>query len=632
MRALRQQLRFALVFCGFCGVVALGGWFVVWLAKKMGATSDLSEFVREAVRYGSGDGTIRVIRRKTRQSKYDGQPSSLESLRHREPRRRGQAAARLLSPSPQGLAPQQGQDPHRIFQILSSMPWVLNQIRYPPAFDAVSNAFSFLDLHILRVTSLECVVESWSFYHVLFVSTVTPVLLSALLYVATACRVAWLLKRVPHDADPDARLDAAQAQLEDANRDDDGRVVAFSLDNLRKERLEMKRNKAIREVRNQGIFLWLLLSFLIYPSVSTVCFQFFSCEKFRGFDNARGNKRVLQVDYSISCRSRDYKAVKVYAICSLLLYPVGIPLIYFVLLWSHRRKINPDLDDADVLRPLDIAPEDHQFLITAGRELSFVTQLLKVNKRDTDQSIQHLSFLYEEYECRAYLFSVFDCFRKLALSGLLVFLYPGSSTQIGFATLFALICAKVYSHVRPYVEDEDDLIAEFAMEALTIVFFLSLMLYVSTQCEEADNQTNKATRVFAGPVFSGTVIALLSCLLLITFSIILLEVFGYEAISNTLVNALSSASANKHNVLRTLSETSRSSHSTPRSPRKFPAATDDDLGRRGDHPPRLRGLAATTATSLETLARRSNPRLAPGLCPAERLLRLRCSRCRAGRS
>lgn len=69
-----SRLRFALVFCGFCIVMASVAILVVWLAKKMGAANDLSEFVKETVRYGSGDGTIRVLRRKTRSS-YSEQQS-----------------------------------------------------------------------------------------------------------------------------------------------------------------------------------------------------------------------------------------------------------------------------------------------------------------------------------------------------------------------------------------------------------------------------------------------------------------------------------------------------------------------------------------------------------------------------
>lgn len=69
-----SRLRFALVFCGFCMVMASVAFLVVWLAKKMGAANDLSEFVKETVRYGSGDGTIRVLRRKTRSS-YSEQQS-----------------------------------------------------------------------------------------------------------------------------------------------------------------------------------------------------------------------------------------------------------------------------------------------------------------------------------------------------------------------------------------------------------------------------------------------------------------------------------------------------------------------------------------------------------------------------
>lgn len=112
------------------------------------------------------------------------------------------------------------------------------------------------------------------------------------------------------------------------------------------------------------------------------------------------------------------------------------------------------------------------------------------------------------------------------------------------------------------------------MEALTVFFFLSLMLYVSTQCDDGDNQTNKATRVFAGPVFSAVSITLLCLLLILTLTIILLEVFGYEILTQALSN-MSSTKATKRKVLRTLSQGSKST--TLSSPRNSMSSPTSDI-------------------------------------------------------
>ena len=47
--------------------------------------------------------------------------------------------------------------------------------------------------------------------------------------------------------------------------------------------------------------------------------------------------------------------------------------------------------------------------------------------------------LPRRYEPRCYLYIVFDLERKLLLTGLLCFVYPGSGTQLGFAIFISLM-------------------------------------------------------------------------------------------------------------------------------------------------------------------------------------------------
>ena len=54
---------------------------------------------------------------------------------------------------------------------------------------------------------------------------------------------------------------------------------------------------------------------------------------------------------------------------------------------------------------------------------------------------------------------VFECFRKLALTGLLIFMYPGSASQILLGLLIAVLSKEYYTHLRPYIKDADDALA-----------------------------------------------------------------------------------------------------------------------------------------------------------------------------
>ena len=67
----------------------------------------------------------------------------------------------------------------------------------------------------------------------------------------------------------------------------------------------------------------LLLSFLVFPMVSSSAFRAFSCEE---FDNGRS---FLRADYAIECSNTEawgsYKRVEKLAWLGILLYPVGRP-------------------------------------------------------------------------------------------------------------------------------------------------------------------------------------------------------------------------------------------------------------------------------------------------------------------
>ena len=63
----------------------------------------------------------------------------------------------------------------------------------------------------------------------------------------------------------------------------------------------------------------------------------------------------------------------------------------------------------------------------------------KMEARADDHDIQHLAFLFGEFEPRCYLFVVFECLRRLALTGLLIFVYNGSATQVVVGLFIAVI-------------------------------------------------------------------------------------------------------------------------------------------------------------------------------------------------
>ncbi|CAN0240311.1 unnamed protein product [Pylaiella littoralis] len=82
----------------------------------------------------------------------------------------------------------------------------------------------------------------------------------------------------------------------------------------------------------------LLVLFLVFSSVSTTAFSTYACDLVEDLD-----EYLLRADYSISCDDPEHLFYEVYAAFMILLYPVGIPVLFAVLLLKRRDKINPSL-------------------------------------------------------------------------------------------------------------------------------------------------------------------------------------------------------------------------------------------------------------------------------------------------
>ena len=161
------------------------------------------------------------------------------------------------------------------------------------------------------------------------------------------------------------------------------------------------------------VYMWLILmTFLILPAVSTVIFTTFAC---RTFDGQYG--RYLKADLSINCDSPEHKFYKAFATACIIVYPIGVPLLYAVNLWSDRALLDPGQKRL---------VKDH------GKEEGLERALeerARLENMEEHRHIQSLTFLYDSYEPKYYYFEVVETIRKLFLTGGLVLLGPGTGEQ-----------------------------------------------------------------------------------------------------------------------------------------------------------------------------------------------------------
>ena len=193
----------------------------------------------------------------------------------------------------------------------------------------------------------------------------------------------------------------------------------------------------------------LLLSFLTFPMVSSSAFLAFSCED---FDNGRS---FLRADFAIECYTEDYAGVEQLAWLGIFLFPVGISVLYAVLLVASRRAV------------IDEKP----------------TSLSKA-----------LGFLVRDFEPTFMWWELLMLWRQLFLVGFAVLVMPGTIEQLMIAFLVTLGYMLLFAVAAPYKNDSDDYFAKACSFALTAVFFFAVVIKFGVLTDAMDVMLSKQLR------------------------------------------------------------------------------------------------------------------------------------------
>jgi hypothetical protein len=157
-----------------------------------------------------------------------------------------------------------------------------------------------------------------------------------------------------------------------------------------------------------------------------------------------------------------------------------------------------------------------------AKQVATSTPTLEIARAST---IAHLEFLFAEYEPRCYLFIIFECVRRLMLTGLLIFIYAGSLTQIIVGQFIAVISMRILSMANPYIEDIDDSLANMGQLQIVLVFIASLVLFAKDMPEQEGAPGN----IFKGPLFAFVMVLIGTMTLLMTLYMLVAEYCGIES-------------------------------------------------------------------------------------------------------
>ena len=212
---------------------------------------------------------------------------------------------------------------------------------------------------------------------------------------------------------------------------------------------------AKRIARNKHIAVGLFMLFIVYSSVSYTIFQTFVC------DPLDSGVTYLRADYDLVCGTSTHVAYKAYAGLMIVVYPVGIPAVFAWALFMNRDGI---------------------------KSLVGITG----NSRVTPE-LETIKDLWVPYKRSRYYYEVIECGRRIALTGLAVFIYPGSTAQVAIEALLAVIFAYISEILSPFAEPLDAWLYRSGTSITFLSMYLALLLKMDTTDEDSPSQD-----VFAG--------------------------------------------------------------------------------------------------------------------------------------
>lgn len=287
-------------------------------------------------------------------------------------------------------------------------------------------------------------------------------------------------------------------------------AASYAVAKVKEKRPEQLQRTGMLLIEGFLLFLHLSLPLLSIGSVSALV-----CDAYDFGDG--GDESFLRVAPAISCDGSLYRRfVRVYGILCVVLYPIGVPLVYFVLLYGARNELNPT-ESAEALAVLEHF-SDHEIDFNVHKEVKAAEGLgdtpsqntavrnaishnarASLIRRDTFQaglmdirdgrldgsvrgastryiSVDAFKYLWRDYEPRVYWWECLEVLRRVFFTALIAILDQGSKLQLAIAVAVAILYLAAYIHYRPFVFEEDDAIAEIASWAIVITLFVCLMI------------------------------------------------------------------------------------------------------------------------------------------------------------
>ena len=206
--------------------------------------------------------------------------------------------------------------------------------------------------------------------------------------------------------------------------------------------------RALSAVRRKHANAAVIIALLLYSMASSAAFRAFAC------DPLDDGKVYLRSDYRIECDSPKHKAFQIYAAFMLVAYPLGIPILFSLLLLRNRKAL--------------------------------VNTSLRNDTRDLLQ--QSASNLWKPSKPSAFYYEVVECGRRVMLTGVVVFIYPNTAAQIAITLAIAFIFAFTSERLDPYDSHWDGWVSRIGHVMVVLTMYVALLAKMDVSNEGSQSQ------------------------------------------------------------------------------------------------------------------------------------------------
>lgn len=136
----------------------------------------------------------------------------------------------------------------------------------------------------------------------------------------------------------------------------------------------------------------------------------------------------------------------------IVLYPVGIPMVYAALLFVNRKAVTDRIN------------------------------------RETSSRVKSICPLWKPYKPERFYYEVVECGRRILLTGVVVFIFPNSAAQVAITILIEVFFAFVSELLAPYAVKWDAWISRIGHTVVFLSMYLALLLKVDVSKERDHSQ------------------------------------------------------------------------------------------------------------------------------------------------